>query len=113
MIAEARKRWQKFVCAFNALGVETRGMLPEAASVLLVAAVDYEKDNDKGFQPIPAGVPGFAIFSGATTVDVRFDYSGCQKFWELDLNYMRAKITDTGCEYVKKYRDIFGVLFED
>ncbi len=63
MVAEVRERWNKFVAAFNALGDETRGMTPTAASVLLVAAVEYEKDNTKGYQPISAGVPEFAVFS--------------------------------------------------
>ena len=49
MVVEVRERWDKFVAAFNALGAETRGMTPTAASLLLVTAAEYENDNSKGY----------------------------------------------------------------
>ena len=70
MVAEVRKRWNRFVDAFHDLGAETRGMTPAAASVLLVAAVEFASDNSKGYQPLLAGVPSFAAFSVSRIVDI-------------------------------------------
>lgn len=110
MIVEARKKWNSFVAAFNALGTETRGMSPAAASVLLVAAAEYERDNAKGYQPLQAGVPGFAIFSEDKIVNIQYDYYGCREFWDIDCNFMRAKVTEAGVAYVKNHMDVFSVL---
>ena len=111
MVAEVRKRWESFVVAFNALGSETRGMTPAAASLLLLAALDYVKDNTGGYQPIPAGVPGFALCTqDGLTVDIRNDYLGCSEFWDIDMNYPRAKITEAGVAYVNAHFDVFSIL---
>ena len=110
MIPEVRERWNKFVTAFNALGEESRGMTPTAASVLLVTAAEYESDNTKGYQPLQAGVPGFAALSVNKVVDIRNDYIGCPEFWAIDINNLRAKITDAGVGYVKDLIDIFNIL---
>ena len=110
MVVEARERWNKFVAAFNALGDKTRGMSPAAASVLLVAAAEYESDNSKGCQPLSAGVPGFAVFSANKIVDIRHDYFDCPEFWDIDINNLRAKVTDAGVAYVKEHMDVFSVL---
>jgi hypothetical protein len=112
MVAEVRKRWNRFVDAFHALGAETRGMTPAAASVLLVAAAEFASDNSKGYQPLLAGVPRFAAFSVNRIVDIRCDYFGCPEFWDVDINYQRAKITQAGVDYVNLHFDVFNILFE-
>ena len=111
MVAEVRKRWENFVVAFNALGAETRGMTPTAASLLLLAALDYVKDNTGGYQSIPAVVPEFAMCSqDGLTVDIRTDYFGCPEFWDIDMNYPRARITEAGVAYVDAHFDVFSIL---
>ena len=110
MVAEVRERWNKYVAAFNALGDETRGMSPAAASVLLVAAVEFDSDNSKGYQPLSAGVPGFAIFSANRIVNIRHDYFDCPEFWDIDVNNLRAKVTDAGVTYVNDHIDLFSIL---
>ena len=112
MAVELRKKWNEFVAAFNALGAETRGMTPTAASLLLVTALEYTKDNAKGYQPIKAGVPGLALFSeDGLTVDISRDYYGCPEFWDVDVNNCRAKITKAGVDYVEAHlNDVFMIL---
>lgn len=111
MLVEVRKRWESFVVAFNALGAETRGMTPTAASLLLFAALEYVKDNTKGYQSIPAGVPEFAICSqDGLTVDIRNEYLGCPEFWDIDMKYPRARITEAGVAYVDAHFDVFNIL---
>lgn len=110
MVAEVMKKWTEFVAAFNALGDETLGMTPIAASVLFSARLGYEQAGFNGYQPIPAGVPGFALCSGEETVDIRYEYSGCKEFWDVDLKHLRARITQSGIDYVDKHIDIFMKL---
>lgn len=110
MYSEIKKRWNKFVNAFNALGTETRGMTPAAASVLLSAASEYESDNLKGYRPLITGVPSFAVFSKNKMVNVKQDYMGCSEFWAVDINYSRAKVTEAGVAYVNRHMDVFSVL---
>ena len=111
MGVDERIKWNRFVAAFNALGTETRGMTPKAASLLLFAALEYVKDNTKGYQPIPAGVPGFALCSqDDLPVDIRTEYLGCPEFWDIDMNYPRAKITEAGVTYVDAHFDVFSIL---
>ena len=109
-VADVRKNWNEFVAAFNALGDETRGMTPTAASVLFSARLGYEQAGFNGYQPIPAGVPEFALCSGAKMVDIRYEYSGCQEFWDIDSNNPRARITQSGIDYVDKHIDVFMKL---
>lgn len=112
VVVELRKKWNEFVVAFNALGAETRGMTPTAASFLLLAALEYTKDNTQGYRPIKAGVPEFAMFSeDGLTVDISRDYYGCPEFWDVDVNNSRAKITKAGVDYVEAHlNDVFMIL---
>ena len=85
-------------------------MTPAAASVLLVAAAEFDSDNSKGYQPLSAGVPEFAIFSANKIVDIRHDYPDCPEFWDVDINNLRAKVTDAGVAYVKGHLDVFNIV---
>lgn len=113
MVAKGLKRWNRFAAAFNALGEETRGMTPTAVSVLIPAAAEYTCDSSKGYQPLSAGVPSFVVYSADKIVDIRCDYSGCPEFWDIDVNYMRAKITQAGVDYINSHLDVFSILLED
>ncbi len=108
--AEARKRWEAFVGAFSALGEEARGMSPAAACVLMAAAAEYENDSDKGFRPLSAGVPGCAVFSGEQIVMIPDAYMNCSEFWEIDSDFLRAKVTEEGVAYVRQYNEVFKLL---
>ncbi len=111
MVAEVRERWNKFVAAFNALGEETYGMTPTAASVLFVAESEFESDDRKGYRSLQTGVPNFAVFSNdGKIVDITCDYSDCREFWDVDVNNFRARITQAGIEYIKKHLDVFQIL---
>ena len=110
MVAEVMKKWTEFVAAFNALGDETRGMTPIEAGVLFLAAVNYEKKIYDGYLSIPTMVPEFVLCSGEKTVDIRYAYSGCREFWDIDLNHPRARITQSGIAYVNKHIDVFVKL---
>ena len=113
MVAEARQRWETFASAFEALGGETRGMLPSAAAVLLDAALDFTKNPESGYQPYSAGVPSYAITGDVKIVDLRTAYSGCSEFWEFDDNNQRAKISRFGVDYVNRYINVFSLLLEE
>jgi hypothetical protein len=54
----------------------------------------------------------FAAFSVNRIVDIRCDYFGCPEFWDVDINYQRAKITQAGVDYVNLHFDVFNILFE-
>ena len=110
MIAEARKKWNSFVAAFNALGFETRGMSPESACVLLDAAVEYENDNSRGCRHFQVSDKRFAVFSKNEIVNILQDYSGCLEFWDFDYDKRCAKITEKGVAYVNDHIDVFRFL---
>ena len=110
MVAEVMKKWTEFVAAFNALGDETRGMTPIEAGVLFLAALNYEKKIYDGYLSIPTMVPEFVLCSGEKMVDIRHEYSGCKEFWDVDLDYPRARITQSGIDYVDKHIDVFRKL---
>ena len=108
MVAEVMRKWNEFVAAFNALGDETRGMTPIEAVVLFFAALNYEKKIYDGYISIPTMVPEFALCSGEKMVDVRYEYYECKEFWAID--YPRARITQSGIDYVNKHLDVFMKL---
>ena len=109
---EHTRQWESFVNAFNALGDETRGMTPTAASLLLAAAIDYV-NNASGYRPIPAGRPLLTRYSrDGDIIDIRRDYSRCAEFWDIEMNLTRARITQAGVDYVSQHMDVFGILLE-
>ena len=110
--AEARKRWEAFVGAFSALGDEARGMSPAAACVLMAAAAEYDNDPATGFRPLLTGVPECAIFSEEHTITIPDAYMNCPEFWEIDSNFLRAKVTEEGVAYVRQHGGIFKLLID-
>jgi len=104
--------WNQYKRAFEQLGLETRGMSAIAAAALAEAAAAYYQDHKKGYQLLNAGPPAYACFDGKPLSIIRIpdDYPGCQDFWDIDLNNLRAKITTPGVEYVKKHADVFQLL---
>ncbi len=106
-------QWNAFVNAFNALGDETRGMIPTAASLLFYTAIDYLKDGSRGYQPIRAGRPLCSRYSrDGDIIDIIRDYSKCAEFWDVEMNLTRVRITQAGIDYVNKHIDVFRILLD-
>lgn len=103
---QMQKQWNRFVTAFNALGSETYGMTPAAASVLAQACAEAMKNPNDGYRSFQTGTPLVA----SSTVDIQIDFAGCLSFWEFDFNNLRAKITDAGCDYVVTHMNVFSFL---
>lgn len=103
---QMQRQWNRFVTAFNALGSETHGMTPEAASVLAQACAEVLKNPNAGYRSLQAGTP---LFVGSV-VDIPIAFSGCLNFWDIDSNNLRAKVTNDGCNYVVTHMSVFSLL---
>ena len=103
---QMQRQWNRFVAVFNALGSETHGMTPEAASVLAQACTETLKNPNNGYRPLKTGTSPLIN----TVIDIPVAFKGCPTFWNIDFNNLRAKITNDGCNYVLAHQNVFSLL---
>jgi len=108
-VSEKKRKWLEFVAAFSALGDETLGMTPAAASLLALSVAEYMRDPNKGY-PLDAGAPIYAAASefGGPMIRVPDEYP--PGFWSIDRDYVRAQVTAAAQAYILSHIEVFALL---